>query len=257
MSRAEGAAAPREARPVALVLAGGDLPPAELVAPLLRGAAFVVAADGGLRHSAALGLAPDMLVGDLDSVTAEAMSAHAGVPVERHPSAKDELDLELALAAARRLGAREARVLGAFGDRLDQSLAALLVAARLATSAPPFPVSLHGGAHEAHVCAPGVPCEAGWPAGTTVSLLALAGGAVVSASGLAYPVEGLRLPFGVGLGVSNVVVGERVSLRCEAGVVAVIAEHAVAGRQPSGADATSNTTSTPGPVSRTSRSPTS
>ncbi|HEX7040151.1 MAG TPA: thiamine diphosphokinase [Trueperaceae bacterium] len=217
-----------ESGPAALVLAGGEPPAAGLLAPLLEDVGPVVAADGGLRHAAALGLAPDLIVGDLDSVTEDLLRAFPDVPVERHPRAKDELDLELALAAARRLGAASARVLGAFGGRLDQSLANLLVAARLATAEPPFPVTLHGGAHEARPCAPGLTCDAAWPPGTTVSLLALGGYAVVTATGLAYPVEDLRLPFGVGLGVSNVATGGRVVVRCAAGVVAVIAEHVAA-----------------------------
>lgn len=208
----------------ALVLAGGEPPLPELVPPLLEGVGMVIAADGGLRHAAALGLAPDLVVGDLDSVGPELLRAYAPVPVERHPRAKDQLDLELALSSARRLGAASARVLGAFGGRLDQSLANLLVAARLAADEPPFPVSLHGGPHEARVCVPGLPCEAGWPAGTTVSLLALAGDAVATATGLAYPVDGLLLPFGAGLGVSNAATGGRVVVRCDSGVLAVVAE---------------------------------
>ncbi len=212
---------------VALVLAGGEAPADALLRPLLRGAGVVVAADGGLRHAAAVGRAPDLIVGDLDSATEDLLSAYPDVPVERHPRAKDELDLELALAAARRLGAGSARVLGAFGGRLDHSLATLLVAARLARAEPPFPVTLHGGAHEARLCTPGLPCLARWPAGTTVSLLALGGDAVVTATGLAYSVKDLRLPFGVGLGVSNVATGDEVAVRCASGVVAVVAEHEV------------------------------
>src|SRR5690606_6487034 len=180
---------------------------------------LVVAADGGLRHAVDLGLRPDLLVGDMDSVTARALDAFPALPTERHPTAKDELDLELALAAARRLGATSARVLGAFGGRLDHSLATLLVAARLAAAEPAFPVSLHGGPHAARVCTPALPATLAVRPGTTVSLLALSGDAVASATGLAYPVVGLRLPFGAGLGVSNVATGESVDVLCASGAV--------------------------------------
>lgn len=210
---------------VALVLAGGDLTAARLTAPLLEGVEVVVAADGGLRHAAALGLTPDLVVGDLDSLTQETLSAHPGVRVESYPRAKDQLDLELAIAAARERGATAVRVIGAFGDRLDQSLAALLIAARAAQGDPPFPVTLAGGTHEARVCVPGTPYEADLPAATTVSLLALSGGTVATAAGLRYPVEALELPVGVGLGVSNAAAGGRVKVRCESGVLAVVVEH--------------------------------
>lgn len=214
--------------PTALVLAGGDLPPLRLVERLVSAATIVVAADGGLQHASALGVTPDLLVGDMDSVLPDLVGAYPGLEVERHRPDKDELDLELALAAARRRGAATAAVLGAFGTRLDHSLTALLAAARAAAAAEPFRVSLHGGTSEAHLCAPALPLTATWPRGTTVSLVALAGDAVVDASGLAYPVVGLRLPFGAGLGVSNVSTADEVEVRSALGVVAVIAEHEVA-----------------------------
>ena len=57
----------------ALVLAGGDRPdPATLDArwPGWRDAAMVVAADGGARHAASLGLRIQQAVGDFDSLSA-------------------------------------------------------------------------------------------------------------------------------------------------------------------------------------------
>ena len=60
--------------------------------------AFVIAADSGLEHAAALGLSVDVLVGDLDSASASAVRAAeaAGVRIERHAVDKEATDLELA-----------------------------------------------------------------------------------------------------------------------------------------------------------------
>jgi thiamine pyrophosphokinase len=78
----------------AVVVASGEgpeltLPPAETV----------VAADGGLLRARALGLGVDVVVGDLDSATPEALAAAEaeGARIVRHPQAKDATDLELAL----------------------------------------------------------------------------------------------------------------------------------------------------------------
>ena len=53
--------------------------------------AWVIAADSGLDHANALGLAVDLVLGDLDSVSKEALepARRAGIPVEEHPAAKD------------------------------------------------------------------------------------------------------------------------------------------------------------------------
>ena len=72
--------------PDVVVVASGEGP--ELTLPR---AAAVVAADGGLDRARALGLEVDVVVGDLDSVTAEALEAAeaGGTRVVRHPRAKD------------------------------------------------------------------------------------------------------------------------------------------------------------------------
>src|SRR5262245_26352321 len=104
----------------ALVFAGGDPPPAALLEHLDR-SAFVIAADSGLDHAAALGFTADVVVGDLDSVTPDALAeARArGADVEPHPAEKDETDLELALRKAVALGARRVTVIGGGGGRHD------------------------------------------------------------------------------------------------------------------------------------------
>ena len=77
-----------------VVVASGEGP--GLTVPSAR---HVVAADGGLHRARALGLDVEVVVGDLDSVTPEALAAAeaAGARVVRYPRAKDATDLELAL----------------------------------------------------------------------------------------------------------------------------------------------------------------
>lgn len=210
-------------RPAAIVLAAGDIPVPALLPPLLEGVQLVVAADGGLRHAAPLGLMPSLIVGDLDSVEPALLAKYDRVSVEEHRADKDELDLELAMIAARELGAGPIRVLGAFGGRLDHTLAALLVGARWAEEG--HRVSLHGGSHEAWFCTPRLPLELTLARGTIVSLLALRGPATLTSEGLRFVLQSTTLEFGVGLGMSNAVSGDRVLVRSESGVAALVVEH--------------------------------
>ncbi|MDL2273659.1 thiamine diphosphokinase [Oscillospiraceae bacterium OttesenSCG-928-G22] len=80
---------------------------------------FVVCADGGMQYAHALGLSPDLLVGDFDSGGAP----EDGVPVLSLPVAKDVTDLEAALDAAIERGVRELFLFGCSGGRLDHFLA--------------------------------------------------------------------------------------------------------------------------------------
>ena len=207
----------------ALVLAGGTLPATGLWPLLLEGRDLVIAADGGLAHARVLGVEPDLIVGDFDSVEAGDLRRYEHVPVERHPPEKDDLDLELALSAAWERGADHANVAGAFGDRLDQSFGALLIAARLVASGRSL--ALFAANHEARVVAAGGSLTRELHPGTTVSLLALAEDCVVSTSGVHYPLREAALPMGTGLGLSNAATGGPVELAVHAGVVALLVEH--------------------------------
>jgi thiamine pyrophosphokinase len=200
----------------AVVLADGDVPPRAALDDAWPGwsdgVSIVVAADGGLRHAASLGLPADCWVGDGDSVDAAALAAleAAGVPVERHAADKDESDTELALVAAVRLGATDVTILGALGGpRLDHALAniGLLAHPALAGRAARL---LDGSARVTLARAPaadGAATVVALPGrvGDVVSLLpfgeVVAG---VTTFGFRYPLADEDLPAGPARGLSNV-----------------------------------------------------
>ena len=92
----------------------------------------VIAADYGAHHARAWGWPIDLLIGDLDSLPAAELQAAraAGVPTVTAPAAKDETDLELAVARALGDGATELVICGALGGRADHMLANVLLLAR-------------------------------------------------------------------------------------------------------------------------------
>src|SRR6476659_10811756 len=117
-------------RPAAIVFAGSGAVAASVRAQL-PAAADVIAADSGLGVATALGLDVDHLVGDMDAVDARAVESAeaAGTTVDRHPVEKDATDLELAVDAAVRRGARRVVIVDGGGDRLDHLLGNLLLLA--------------------------------------------------------------------------------------------------------------------------------
>jgi len=199
-----------------LVVADGDVPDRAALDAAWPGwsdgVATVVAADGGLVRTIALGVAADVLVGDLDSV-AEAnvdRAVAAGVEVLRAPIDKDESDTELALLEAVRRGATRVTVLGAFGGpRLDHALANVWLLAHPAVAG--IDVALLDAQSRARmVTAPttgGDAVERRLPGriGGLVSLLPLGGDAHgVTTRGLRYPLHDEPLLVGPARGLSNV-----------------------------------------------------
>jgi len=110
--------------PLVCVIAGGDLPDGPLVKRIARSAEMVVCADGGARHARRLGIRPDLILGDLDSLPPAVRRFFRGVTVRRVPD-QESTDLEKALKHCISIGAVAAVVLGAIGDRIDHSAGAL------------------------------------------------------------------------------------------------------------------------------------
>ncbi len=172
---------------------------------------LVVAADGGLRHADTLGVRVDAWVGDFDSSAGLSSAA----PRETHPRDKDQTDAELALSLARQRGATSAAVWGAFGGRFDHTLALALLAVR--ESAAGFPITLHSGDEAGYPLLPGAPVTVEAVPGQTISVLALDDLTGLSITGVRWPLNGARVPYGSGWTVSNEALGGPVRASVEAG----------------------------------------
>lgn len=83
-------------------------------------ASFVICADAGLSRAEALGIRPDLLIGDFDSETAPVPPD--GCEVIQLPAEKDMTDTEAAVDLAVSRGYTEITCLGGLGGRLDHTL---------------------------------------------------------------------------------------------------------------------------------------
>ena len=116
----------------ALIIAGGN-PVKDAVVTAITGQlgepAFVIAADSGLDEAFRIGLTPDLVIGDMDSVSSAALdrAASLGTTIEQHPVAKDATDLELAIDAAAAAGYERATIIGGTGGRMAHTLANALL----------------------------------------------------------------------------------------------------------------------------------
>ena len=189
----------------------------------------VVAVDGGAAHCERLGLRPSLIVGDLDSLPDGVRDAfkRQGVPFERHPTAKNETDLELGILRALEQGAESLVLAGVLGGRLDMTLGNLLLLAdpRLVHVCTEI---WHEGSTTRLLRPPGGDVS-GQP-GDTVSLIPLQGDAWgVVTEGLHYPLRNETLRFAQGRGISNVLVGEHGSVRLREGLLLLV--HTAAGKE--------------------------
>ena len=189
----------------ALVIAGGPSVAEDLVTRLVRGdGRFLLCTDGGAAVALRLGLAPDLVLGDFDSLSAEdqARLSDLGCPVLRYPIEKDETDSELALDYLLARHAGPVILTGALGGRFDHSLANLMLLPRFADRG--LEVVIDDGGTRAFLVSPGRPGVVAGDPGDLVSLFPDTPTCVgVTLEGLKYPLTAATLVRGATLGVSN------------------------------------------------------
>lgn len=105
-----------------VLLAGGEIRDYRAVADRVSPGDYIVCADSGYDHCARLGVTPDLLVGDFDSLRAVPPDTIARVPL---PTAKNHTDTTHALQTLTARGAQRILMAGMLGGRLDHTLANL------------------------------------------------------------------------------------------------------------------------------------
>jgi thiamine pyrophosphokinase len=189
--------------------------------------ALVICADGGAMRATAVGLVPDVVIGDGDSLTGTEVDAlrRQGVPVRIVPAAKDQSDTELCLLEAIDRGARRIVLYGALGGRrLEHGLANIGLLA-LPQLAGVTAVIEHGPSRLQLIGEPNGPTslELEGSIGDFVSLLPFGGEADgVTTEGLRYPLRDEPLPLGPARGLSNELSGTRAAVRVRRGRLLVI-----------------------------------
>ena len=106
-----------------IIFANGNLPNLEKARQLIRPDDFILCADGGTRHALALGLVPNVIVGDMDSLPENFQVSDFSGEFILFPKDKNETDLELAIDHALSLKPDQILILAALGGRMDQTLA--------------------------------------------------------------------------------------------------------------------------------------
>ena len=176
---------------------------------------YILAADGGLAHLGKLGLTPDGIIGDFDSLGYIPQGAQV-FPVE-----KDDTDSMLAVRKGLQLGYREFILYGALdGPRLDHTIANLQTllfledhgARGTLVGLDYLVTTVQNGVLTLPLAQEGI-----------VSVFCLGQPAEgVTIRGLQYELENGTLESGFPLGVSNHFIGKAASISVEKGVLLVM-----------------------------------
>ena len=184
---------------------------------------LLIAADGGGRHCLEAGCAPQVIIGDLDSIAQSELQelVSLGTEVLTHPVRKNETDLELAIGYAMKKGVKEIIILSALGGRWDHTLGNIMLLA--STRFEPARIRIIDHNQEIDLVRAGdIHVITGNP-GDIVSLIPVHNTVVgVTTSGLEYKLNGNALVFGATLSLSNTLNSKQATVAIEEGLLICI-----------------------------------
>jgi thiamine pyrophosphokinase len=199
-----------------LIFTNGEIQDLNWVQRFLANDSILIAADGGAVHLSRLGVVPDVLIGDLDSIPDGLVEEYRKneTVIVKHDEQKDETDLELALMYAIKNFKGTIQVMGGLGGRIDQTLGNLLLLA-------------HPGIENRRVELI-EPKQRAWlivsdttvfgKSGDIISLIPIEGDVFVSkTSGLQWELIDEKLEFGLARGISNIMTSDSATISIKSG----------------------------------------
>ena len=197
-----------------LIISGGDYSPLKDDI----GYDYVIACDLGYEHALKMGIKPDIMVSDFDSLDRSKFPADE-IPLLEYPVRKDDSDTMLAIKHALKGGFDHIIISCALGGRLDHTIANIQSMAYVAE---------HGGVCEIISDKEYLRTFTGGELslekreGFSLSLFSITDRCTgVSISGSAYDCENVTLTNSFPLGISNYWKEERVTIRMSEGIMLI------------------------------------
>lgn len=184
----------------AVLIANGSISDYEGIKKYVVEGGTVICADGGYDHAKKIGIEPDVLIGDMDSIKS------CGTDIKKivYPKRKDYTDSELVLEYAVKNGFDRLVLLGFIGTRIDHTVTNLELLCKYE--------NIEAVMIDEHNEIRSLKKEniLRGKKGDIVSIIPLGGDVSdVTTEGLEYPLEKETLFFSSGRGVSNVMTGSK------------------------------------------------
>lgn len=116
-----------------LLISGGSVADLDILRKIGTEVDFILCADGGTDYCYKAWLTPDMIIGDLDSISHESLNKvkENNIPLKKFPIRKDATDTELSIDYLIDKGFKDITLVGATGSRMDHTLGNILLLNKL------------------------------------------------------------------------------------------------------------------------------
>jgi thiamine pyrophosphokinase len=201
-----------------IVLANGKPPQKNIILFLnKKGFNTLVCADGGGNTARKLGLIPDYIIGDLDSVSSGTLKYFSNRTKIVKINRQDDTDVEKCLKFIISKKFDECVLLGGTGDRLDHTFCNLGILLKFSDKIKVMLIS-----EKSILTVESGIIKLKTKIKETISMYAFNNETRITSSGLKYPLKKDSLPFGVRESTSNVTTENEVNLHIKGGKIFLI-----------------------------------
>lgn len=108
-----------------VIISNGEVKNREFFKKLIKKSDYIIAVNGGSKHAKNFGLIPDLIIGDLDSISKEdyVYFQSKGSTFLRYDPIKNKTDVHLAIEHVIKSEFKEILLICVFGDRIDHIIA--------------------------------------------------------------------------------------------------------------------------------------
>ncbi len=204
-----------------LVISSGQIKDYSELIQLTNSSDYIICADGGLDHLLKIKEKPDIVVGDLDSITTEGIKYIHDNSIEtmKFPARKNMTDTELAVDLAISKKATCITLVGVTGSRIDHSLANILLLRHIKNVG--IDCRIIDNNNVVYYTKDKLKINKKEDSYLSVVPLTL-DGAIVTLKNVAYPLDKHLIEYGSTLGISNEIEDEFADIQIHKGEVLVI-----------------------------------
>lgn len=196
-----------------IILANGSPPDKDLLQYFLsNGFGTLICADGGANSARLMGLVPDFIVGDLDSIEPDTLDYFRTTSKIVKYMRQNDTDVEKCIKYAAKIKFTKCLIMGATGDRLDHSFCNIGITIKYMDLMVIFLLS-----GESILEPFSGTIERKCTVGETISIYGITQNTLFTTSGLRYGLKSESLPFGVRESTSNVVISNRIKITASTG----------------------------------------
>lgn len=204
-----------------LIFLNGDFPDLKIIKKFLNRKNLIIAADGGANKLKKTGIKPDLIIGDLDSVSVTALRYFKSKGTQiKEIYDQNMTDFEKCLIYSLSIANNPVRVFGSLSLRPDHTLNNFSILKRYYKKADIKLIT-----DEFEIFFTNKYTEFNYKRGEIISLLAVPKATNITTTGLEYSLKNENLEFGVREGTLNKAVSGKITIRYRSGHLLLFKKH--------------------------------